>query len=222
VVIDQAAADVTPPTVSLTSPGSATTLSGSAALSAAASDNIAVTRVDFYAGTTLIGSDASAPYSFTWNTTTVPNGTYSLTARAFDASNNSTQSGAVSVTVSNSVACTQRTILLGQTINDALSGSDCRSGARGTNYYVDRYSFTGAAGQQIVIRMSSTIGLDTYLYLRNPSGTVIAQDDDGGGGVNSRIPTSTGVFTLPVTGTYTIDATSYGQLATGSYSILLQ
>lgn len=222
VVIDQAAADTTPPTVSLTFPGAGVTLSGSVGLSASASDNIGVTRVEFYAGATLIGSDTSAPYSFTWSTTSVPNGTYSLTARAYDASNNSAQSGAVSVTVSNAAACVQRAILVGQTFNDSLSSSDCRTGSRGTSYYADRYSFSGVAGQQIVIRMTSTTGLDTYLYLRNASGTVIASDDDGGGGVNSRIPRTSGAFTLPATGTYTIDATSYGQLATGSYSIQLQ
>jgi hypothetical protein len=38
--------------------------------------------VEFYSGTTLLGTDTSAPYSFTWSS--VVAGTYSLTAVAYD------------------------------------------------------------------------------------------------------------------------------------------
>ena len=44
--------------------------------------NGTVAAVEFYAGSTLIGSDTSAPYSMSWNN--VPAGTYSLTAVARD------------------------------------------------------------------------------------------------------------------------------------------
>jgi predicted phage tail protein len=53
--------------------------------------------VDFYQGTTLIGSDTTSPYSISWNN--VPAGTYSLTARAFDSGGASTTSAARSITV---------------------------------------------------------------------------------------------------------------------------
>ncbi len=59
------------------------------------------TRVEFFAGATLLGSDTTSPYSFAWNTTTVANGTYSLTTKAYDAAGNVGTSAAVSVTVSN-------------------------------------------------------------------------------------------------------------------------
>ena len=39
-------------------------------------------RVEFYNGTTLLGSDTTAPYSFTW--ANVPAGTYSLRAVAYE------------------------------------------------------------------------------------------------------------------------------------------
>jgi len=45
--------------------------------------------------------DTSAPYATAWNTTTVANGTHTLTARARDAAGNATTSAAVAVTVSN-------------------------------------------------------------------------------------------------------------------------
>jgi hypothetical protein len=49
-------------------------------------------------------SDTTSPYSFSWNTTTVANGTHALVAKAFDTWNNMGTSAAVSVTVSNATA----------------------------------------------------------------------------------------------------------------------
>jgi hypothetical protein len=99
--------DTTPPTVSYVSPTTGSTIASTVTLSANASDNIGVTKVDFYRGSTLVGTDTTATggiYSITWDTITVANGAYSLTAKAFDAAGNSTTSTpAVSVTVNNVV-----------------------------------------------------------------------------------------------------------------------
>ena len=70
--------------------------------------------------------------------------------------------------------------------------------------------------------MNGTTGnLDPYLYLIGPDGYVMVQDDDGNGANNSRIPLpSTGsTFTLPQTGKYIIEATSYGLQQTGDYTV---
>ncbi|HVG57831.1 MAG TPA: Ig-like domain-containing protein [Hyalangium sp.] len=93
--------DTTLPTTSLTAPAAGATLTGTVTVSANASDNVGVTRVEFYAGSTLIGTDTSAPYSISWNTTGVANGSYSLTSRAYDAAGNVGTSAARTVTVSN-------------------------------------------------------------------------------------------------------------------------
>ncbi|MCP3144977.1 S8 family serine peptidase [Pyxidicoccus xibeiensis] len=93
--------DTTPPTTSITSPAGGATLSGTATLSASAADNVGVSRVEFYAGTALLGTATAAPYAFSWNTTTVANGTYALTTKAYDAANNVGTSATVSVTVNN-------------------------------------------------------------------------------------------------------------------------
>lgn len=97
--------DVTPPTVALTAPA-AGNVSGTIAVSANAADNIAVTQVEFFAGATSLGVDTTAPYSVNWNTTTVADGAFVLTAVAKDAANNSTTSAAVNVNVSNPVVMT--------------------------------------------------------------------------------------------------------------------
>lgn len=112
------------------------------------------------------------------------------------------------------------TPLAGVSANGSLGPSDCRSPSRGVEYFADRHSFNGTAGQRVSITMSVTGGgLDPYIYLIGPDGYVLAQDDDGGGGVNSRIPFSLGTLTLPETGTYIIEATSFGRQQTGSYTI---
>jgi hypothetical protein len=100
------AADTTPPTTSITGPTNGATVSGAAVtVSANASDNVEVTKVEFYLdGTTLLQTDTTSPYSITWNTTTVTNGAHNLTSKAFDAANNSTTSTAVNVTVNNVAA----------------------------------------------------------------------------------------------------------------------
>ena len=94
--------DATAPSVTLTNPGSP--ISGAITLTATASDNIGVTRVEFYCDGTLIGTDASAPYGTPFDTTTVANGSHTLTARAFDAANNPGASAPVSTTIANVVA----------------------------------------------------------------------------------------------------------------------
>ena len=60
------------PTVSLTAPNNGATGFGTVTVSATASDNLAVARVELYDGTTLIAAPTSPPYSAAWNTNGVP------------------------------------------------------------------------------------------------------------------------------------------------------
>jgi hypothetical protein len=79
--------DGTPPQVAIVSPANGSTVSGNVTVSASASDNFGVAKVEFFVNGALIGTDTSAPYSITWNTRKL-NGTYTLTARAVDAAGN--------------------------------------------------------------------------------------------------------------------------------------
>jgi peptidoglycan/xylan/chitin deacetylase (PgdA/CDA1 family) len=94
--------DSTKPTVSLTAPASGAVVSGTASLSANASDNVAVDHVDFLLDGSVIGTLASGPFTLSWNSRNVPNGTHTISARAVDTSGNSATSSTVTVTVSNS------------------------------------------------------------------------------------------------------------------------
>ncbi|MEM9599307.1 MAG: Ig-like domain-containing protein, partial [Acidobacteriota bacterium] len=92
-----------PPSVTLTSPAAGTVLSPatlSLAATAADSDGT-VAEVRFYAGATLLATDPTAPYSFDW--TSVPAGTYALTAVAEDDGGATATSAAVTVVVEDPV-----------------------------------------------------------------------------------------------------------------------
>jgi len=93
--------DTQAPTTSITSPANGATVSGTITVTATASDNVGVTRVEFFLDGVLQATDTASPYSWSWNTTTATNGTHSLTSRAYDAAGNVGTSAAVSVTVSN-------------------------------------------------------------------------------------------------------------------------
>jgi chitinase len=95
--------DTTRPSVSMTSPGNSATVSGTVAITAGASDNIGVTRVEFYANGGLISASNVAPYSFNWDTKSESNGSYTLSAKAYDAAGNVGQSSNISVAVNNTV-----------------------------------------------------------------------------------------------------------------------
>lgn len=92
--------DNVPPIVSLTAPAAGTTLQGTVTLSAAASDDKGVVKVEFYYDNVRIITLSNAPWTYQWNSAYCPSGSHNLTARAYDLKN-STVSSPVSVTTSN-------------------------------------------------------------------------------------------------------------------------
>jgi Fibronectin type III domain. len=93
--------DVTPPVTSITAPTGGAAVSGITPVTASASDDVGVARVEFYLDGALQATSTSSPYTWSWDSTLTANGVHSLTSRAFDAAGNSGTSAAVSVTVSN-------------------------------------------------------------------------------------------------------------------------
>src|SRR4029077_7868029 len=96
----------TSPTVSLTSPTSGATLSGSTTLSANPSSPIGIARVDYLVNGIVVASSTTAPYTVSWDSTTVANGQSSFAARATDISGTQTTSSSVTATVSNTTSTT--------------------------------------------------------------------------------------------------------------------
>ncbi len=91
--------------MSIGAPANGATLSGTVVVTASATDNVAVASVQFRVDGTNVGSALTAtPYQYQLNTTTLSNGTHTLTAVATDTSSNSATSAGVTFTVTNSVA----------------------------------------------------------------------------------------------------------------------
>jgi hypothetical protein len=102
------AGDKTPPTTSVVMPSTGAALKGTEVLAASASDNVSVNNVQFaVTGGPLTKSvvGLAAPsiygYLYEWNTTTVPNGTYTLQSVATDEAGNTASSAAIAVKVNN-------------------------------------------------------------------------------------------------------------------------
>jgi hypothetical protein len=107
IVTTSVGGDTTPPTTSITAPSAGATVSATTTVSANASDNVGVTKVEFYLDGALQSTDTTSPYSWSWNTATAANGSHSLQSKAYDAAGNVGSSTSVSVTVSNSTGSQQ-------------------------------------------------------------------------------------------------------------------
>ena len=175
-----------PPTVSITSPASGATFTAPATITvtATASDTDGtITRVDFYRGTQLIGSDTTNSYSAT--ATGLAAGTYRLTAVATDSDGVARTSAPVSVTVNGSTnqpptvsltsPAASSTFTAPATITLAATASD----ADGTVTRVDFYRGSTLIGSDT----SRQPKLYTYNWTNVGSGsyqlTAVARDDDG-------------------------------------------
>jgi len=97
--------DTQPPTVSLTAPGPGSTLTGSAILSASASDaGTGVRGVQFQIDGVNVGPAINvSPYSLSVSTAAFGNGTHSIGAYAWDGARNVGSASPVSVTFNNAV-----------------------------------------------------------------------------------------------------------------------
>jgi hypothetical protein len=92
--------DTVAPEVTLTAPA-AEGVSDLVHVTATASDDVGVVKVEFLLDGAPLGADLSPPYRIPWSTLTATSATHVLEARAYDASGHATTSGPVSVTVQN-------------------------------------------------------------------------------------------------------------------------
>jgi hypothetical protein len=151
-----------PPVASISSPPPGATLSGSVSVTATASDNTGVTRVEFAVDGAVRSSDDTPPYELVWDTAAEEVGSHTLVATAYDAAALSGSSAPVTVTVQRagsgtalydatlraprcngaSAACDSGSLLVGRgsrgpepNAPNTLAGS-CADGAYGT-FHVD-------------------------------------------------------------------------------------
>jgi Zn-dependent metalloprotease len=191
--------DTTAPTVSASESGT----SGTITFSATASDNVGVTKVEFYVDGALKGSDTTSPYSLSFDSTTLTNGTHTLTAKAYDAAGNVGTSTGVSFSVSNATSgaelilnggfesgatsWTQTTGVIGTyTGQPAHTGSYdawmCGYGSAHTDYIYQQFTIPSTATGTLTFWLhidtaetTTTTAYDTMkVQVLNTSGTVLA------------------------------------------------
>jgi hypothetical protein len=96
--------DTTPPAVNITAPSTGSLVQGNAvAINATAVDNAnTINRVEFWVNGVLKNTDTVSPYTYTWDSTTIADGTYPILVRAYDnAPTRNMGSATVSVQVKN-------------------------------------------------------------------------------------------------------------------------
>ena len=131
--------DVSAPVASASVTGSA----GSIKLNATATDNVGVTRVEFYVDGNLAGSTTAAPYTLAYDSTKLSKGSHSLVTKAYDAANNVGSSSAVAFTVDNTGGGTPAPGSAHLVISQ-IYGAGGNAGASLTNDYIEIYNPTSA------------------------------------------------------------------------------
>ena len=157
------------PSVSLTSPSGGTVFTPPAnfTINASASDSDGtISKVEFFQGSTKLGEDVSAPYSFTW--TSVSPGTYSLTAKATDNLGGFTTSSAVNIDVIAPSAISR----LDPMNRTGGGGEDPLS--RNFNWTLPLVNLPGRAGMDLSISLS----YNSLVWTK--TGSYISFDDDHG------------------------------------------
>ncbi len=183
------------PTASITAPASGATVSGTITVSANATDadgTIASVRFALPDGTSV--TDTTAPYSTTWNTATVGNGSRTISVTATD-NGGLTGSASVTVNVSNGG---------GGGTSYSYSATNTASATQNTVNQVVALT----VGQKITLGTCGVTGSaftgDTWLRLRNSAGTEVASNDDACGGRGSQI-----TYTATVAGNFEIRGGCY-------------
>jgi hypothetical protein len=104
----------------------------------------------------------------------------------------------------------------GDTVAAELSPTDS-TGFRSPRHFHDVYEYEASGDEVLTVSMAASDG-DCYLYLLDPDGNVIAEDDDGGGFTDSLIRG----IQLDAEGTHYIVATSFNEGEVFEYGLSLQ
>ena len=95
--------DTQAPSAVITVPFAGDTVSGLVAVNISANDNVGVIRADLKVNGTVVATDTSAPFGFSWDSNGIPNGTATLTVVAYDTAGNAGVSPSITVNVANAV-----------------------------------------------------------------------------------------------------------------------
>jgi hypothetical protein len=151
--------DTAAPSVTLTAPSEGASVSGTVSMTATASDNVGVARVEFKVDGTLKCSDTTSPYGCSWDTAGSTSGSHTASASAFDAAGN-TATDSNAVTVSNLTPPAAPSGLAGSVVCQiGLSWADNANNE--TGFKVERCTGVGCANFSQIATVSATSYSDT-------------------------------------------------------------
>ncbi|MBN1569432.1 MAG: PKD domain-containing protein [Acidobacteria bacterium] len=100
-----------PPSVSIAFPSESAEISGTVSIQVSASSNLGISSVTVSIDGISLGTDATSPYAFSWNTLSYANGSHSITAVARDTAGN-TSGASINVNVDNATDTVPPTIAI--------------------------------------------------------------------------------------------------------------
>ena len=164
--------DTTAPKASACVTGTAATLT----LTATATDNVAVTRVEYYVDGSLKGTTTAAPHALALDSKTLSNATHSLVVKAYDAAGNSGTSATVAFTVYNANVVSilnevesNNTTGTANTVADTITKISGRISSASDQ---DFFKITVGAGRTLTVAMTGP-AKDYDLYLLSSTGSTL-------------------------------------------------
>lgn len=145
-------AEMTPPAVDITSPMDATSVSGIVPINVNASDNVGVVKVEFYVNGVLKVAETASPYTYSWDTSLLQPGSYTLMAKAYDAAGNASQSSRTVNVVNDTIP--PMVVLIAPAANSTLSGT---------------VSINASASDNVGVSMVEVYANGALLYASNTS-----------------------------------------------------
>jgi hypothetical protein len=194
--------DPVAPSVSASVTGSA----GRIALNATATDNVGVTKVEFYVDGNLVGASTAAPYTLAYDSTLLAKGSHSLVTKAYDAANNIGTSSAFAFTVDNTAGTpAPRSAHL---VISQIYGAGGNSGAALRNDYIEIFNPTSApvSLSGLSVQYASSAGTSWSNTTALPAKTLqpgqyFLISEFSGGANGSALPAADATGTINMSGT---------------------
>ncbi len=189
----------TPPSIAITAPTTNATVSGTAvSIAANVTDNQTITQVQFQIDGKVIATDTSSPYTYNWNSTTVTDGTHTLTAIATDSAN-------LSSTATETINVANHTCSSAPDAPPSFSGTSSSPTNINLNWGASvaatGCSITGYIVDQNGAQISSTTGTSVNVNNLSPNTkynfSVVATDNDGHTSAASSTTVTTQADTTP-------------------------
>jgi len=170
------------PSISIVSPAPGAKVSGPVTVSANVTDNLGITKVEFYLDNGLQTTVNSSPYNWIWSTTSASDANHTILVKAYDTAsnsatasetltvNNSGSSGGGGLTASGPVSLSGQNGVVVQNLHITNPNGDCVIISNSTNITIRQSEIGPCKGNGIVIANGNTINVfDNYIH---PEGTL--------------------------------------------------